>query len=125
MLASPVPSLPCQSPRPEANPPAAQSGLARAGLASWYGPRHHGQRTASGEIFDMYRLTAAHRTLPLGTRVRITNLENRRSVVVRLTDRGPYVPGRVIDVSYAAGRSLGMLERGVAPVRLDVLPSRA
>ena len=91
------------------------------GLASWYGPHHHGRPTASGQLFDMNALTAAHRTLPLGTRVRVTNVENGRSVVVRITDRGPYVGERVIDVSQAAADALGMLERGVAPVRLEVL----
>jgi rare lipoprotein A len=91
------------------------------GVASWYGPRHHGRPTASGEPFDMNALTAAHRTLPLGTRVRVTNVDNGRSVVVRITDRGPYVGERVIDVSQAAAEALGMLERGVARVQLEVL----
>lgn len=71
----------------------------------------------------MHGLTAAHRTLPLGSRVRVTNLENSRTVVVRITDRGPYVPGRLIDLSYAAAKALGMLDRGVVPVRLEVLSS--
>lgn len=92
-----------------------------SGLASWYGPRHHGRPTASGEAFDMHALTAAHRTLPLGTRVRVTDVENGRTVVVEITDRGPYAADRVIDLSYAAARALGVLQRGVAPVRLEVL----
>jgi peptidoglycan lytic transglycosylase len=91
------------------------------GLASWYGPRHQGRRMASGGSFDMYALTAAHRTLPLGTRVRVTSLENGREIVVRITDRGPYAPDRVIDLSYAAAKALGLVERGVAQVRLQVL----
>ncbi len=93
----------------------------RIGTASWYGRNHHGQRTASGEIFDMHGLMAAHRTLPFGTRVRVTNVETGQSVVVRIVDRGPYVDGRIIDVSYAAARALGMVERGVARVRLELL----
>jgi rare lipoprotein A len=91
------------------------------GLASWYGEPHHGQPTASGEIFDMAQLTAAHRTLPLGTRLRVTNLENGRVVRVRVNDRGPYVAGRVVDLSHEAARVLDMVERGITPVRLDIV----
>jgi len=91
------------------------------GLASWYGEFHHGRLTASGEIFDMTQLTAAHPTLPLGTRLRVTNLENGRAVQVRVNDRGPYVGGRVLDLSRRAARMLDMVERGVAPVRLDIV----
>jgi peptidoglycan lytic transglycosylase len=98
----------------------ASTGRAEVGLASWYGEFHQGQSTASGEIFDMRRLTAAHRTLPLGTRLRVTNLENGRVVHVRVNDRGPYVSGRVIDVSREAARALGIVEQGVVPVRLEV-----
>lgn len=93
------------------------------GIASWYGPWHHGRPTASGKPFNMHALTAAHRTLPLGTRVRVTNLLNGRSVVVKITDRGPYVPGRSIDLSHAAAKALDMLKRGLASVRLEVLPA--
>jgi rare lipoprotein A len=92
------------------------------GVASWYGQPHHGQPTASGERFNMYELTAAHRTLPLGTRVRVTNLSNGRSVVVTITDRGPFVKGRIIDLSYAAARRIGLIGPGTAPVQLEVLP---
>jgi rare lipoprotein A len=92
------------------------------GRASWYGKEQHGGPTASGERFDMYALTAAHRTLPMGTRVRVTNLRNGKSVVVRINDRGPYGRGRIIDVSWAAARALGMLEAGVVPARVEVLP---
>ena len=91
------------------------------GLASWYGEFHHGQPTASGEVFDMAGLTAAHRTLPLGTRVRVVNVDNGRSVQVRINDRGPYVAGRILDLSQGAARALGMVERGVAWVRVDVM----
>jgi rare lipoprotein A len=77
--------------------------------------------TASGQRFDMYQLTAAHRTLPLGTRVRVTNLRNGRAVVVTITDRGPFLDGRVIDLSYAAAKRIGMTDPGTAPVRLVVL----
>jgi rare lipoprotein A len=93
----------------------------QVGLASWYGEYHHGLPTASGEVFDMAQLTAAHRTLPLGTRLRVTNLENGRTVRVRVNDRGPYVDGRVLDLSHGAARMLDMVERGVAPVRLEIV----
>jgi rare lipoprotein A len=89
------------------------------GLASYYDD----SQTASGEIFDPNALTAAHRTLPFGTRVRVTELASRRSVTVRVNDRGPFVPGRVIDVSYAAAKTLGMVDRGVAKVELRVVNS--
>lgn len=91
------------------------------GKASWYGARHHGKRTASGERFDKNALTAAHRTLPFGSRVQVTNLRNRRSVVVRINDRGPHGRGRLIDLSHRAARELGMLDTGVAPVRVEGL----
>jgi len=97
------------------------SGPGQVGTASWYGPGLHGRRTASGARFDQSALTAAHRSLPLGTRARVTNLENGRSVVVRITDRGPATRGRVLDVSYAAARELGMLRRGTTRVRIEVL----
>lgn len=89
------------------------------GEASYYGARHHGKRTASGERFDQNALTAAHRTLPFGTRVKVTNLNNDRSVVVRINDRGPHVRGRLIDLSRRAAEALDMLRSGVAPVRVQ------
>ena len=92
------------------------------GIAGWYGQEFHGQETASGERFDMYAYTAAHRELPLGTRVRVTNLRNGRHAVVRINDRGPFVQERVIDVSYIAARDLGMLETGLEEVRLEIVP---
>jgi rare lipoprotein A len=95
-------------------------GSAEVGLASWYGPDFHGRRTSSGEIFDMYQLTAAHREFPLGTWILVTNLENGRAVELRVNDRGPFVGDRIVDVSYAAGRLLGMIRPGVIPVRVSV-----
>jgi rare lipoprotein A len=88
------------------------------GIASFYA---EGSQTASGEKFDGHQLTAAHPTLPFGTRVRITNVKNGRSVTVRINDRGPFVAGRVVDVSYAAAESLGKTERGIAEVKLEVV----
>ena len=91
------------------------------GKASWYGREQNGHLTANGEHFNMYALTAAHRTLHMNTRVRVINLRNGRSVVVRINDRGPYSRGRIIDLSYAAAVKLGMISDGVVPVRLEVL----
>ncbi|MCD6234802.1 MAG: hypothetical protein DRP86_01405 [Candidatus Neomarinimicrobiota bacterium] len=91
------------------------------GLSSWYGEDFHGKMTANGEIFDMYALTAAHKTLPLGTRIRVTNLENNRSVVVTINDRGPYVEGRILDLSYGAAKALGFENRGTAKVHIQVI----
>lgn len=96
-------------------------GAIQDGVASWYGPGFHGKPTTSGEIYDQHQLTAAHQTLPLGTRVAVTNLGNGRSVEVRINDRGPFVDGRVIDLSYAAGRALDLIGPGTAPVRITVL----
>jgi len=102
-------------------PSEAHRGAVQEGTASWYGPGFHGNRTSSGEIYDQNDLTAAHQTLPLGTRVAVTNLQNGRTVDVRINDRGPFVKGRTIDLSYAAARSIGMLGPGTAPVRIEVL----
>ena len=96
-------------------------GYVAEGVASWYGSKFHGRRTSSGETFDMYRMTAAHRSLPLPTYVRVTNLDNGRSTVVRVNDRGPFVDDRLIDLSYAAATRLGVVERGTAPVRVRAL----
>jgi rare lipoprotein A len=96
-------------------------GGVQVGVASWYGPGFHGNRTANGEIYDQYELTAAHPSLPLGTRAIVTNLSNGRSVEVRINDRGPFVDGRVIDLSYAAARVLDVVRPGTARVRIDVL----
>ena len=92
------------------------------GTASWYGDYFQGKATASGEPYNMYDLTAAHPTLPLGTMVRVTNLHNRKAVVVRINDRGPVVPGRIIDVSYSAAKTLKFQSQGIQRVRLDVVP---
>ncbi len=92
-----------------------------SGIASWYGPGFHGNRSASGEIYNQNAMTAAHRSLPFGTRVLVTNMNNGRSTVVRINDRGPFVRGRVIDLSAAAARILGIVNTGIAPVKLQVL----
>lgn len=91
------------------------------GLASWYGADFHGRQTASGEPFDMYAFTAAHRSHPFGTRVRVTDLASGRQVVVRINDRGPFARGRIIDLSRAAALALGMLEAGTRRVRVEVV----
>jgi rare lipoprotein A len=101
--------------------PAAIAATSFVGGASWYGPGFAGRRTASGEVFDPSDLTAAHRTLPFGTRVRVTDLETGATVEVRITDRGPFLPGRVIDLSRAAAEELDAVRRGVIDVRVDVL----
>jgi rare lipoprotein A len=96
-------------------------GFRQRGIASWYGMKFHGRRTSSGERYDMYAMTAAHKTLPLPTWVRVTNLENGRSVVVKVNDRGPFHEGRIIDLSYAAAAKLGVLAKGTAPVEIVAL----
>jgi rare lipoprotein A len=93
----------------------------QVGTASWYGQYFQGKETASGEPFNMYDLTAAHLTLPLGTRVKVTNLRNGRSVVVRINDRGPVTEGRIIDLSYEAAKTLDLKARGLQHVRLDIV----
>jgi rare lipoprotein A (peptidoglycan hydrolase) len=108
--ASPAPTL-----------PAPTAAIIGTGLASWYGAKHHGKRTASGEIFDQNKFTAAHRTLPWGSIVRVTNLDNGKSVEVRINDRGPFTKARIIDLSRAAARALGMVQSGVSPVRMELL----
>ena len=93
----------------------------KQGIASWYGPRFHGKKTASGEIYDMYAMTAAHRTLPLSSYARITNLENQRSVIVRINDRGPYHGNRVLDLSYAAAKKLDLHQEGLGAVEIKAI----
>jgi len=105
----------CATFRPKGEP------FVQEGLASWYGPEFHGRLTSSREIFDMHDMTAAHPTLPFGTYVMVTNLNNGQSTIVRINDRGPFVPGRIIDLSYAAARVLGAIGPGVIPVRLEVI----
>jgi rare lipoprotein A len=96
-------------------------GMKERGLASWYGGAFHGWVTASGEIYDMYALTAAHRTLPLGTVVRVTNVVNAKQARIRINDRGPYMKGRILDLSYAAASELGMVREGLSAVYVEVV----
>lgn len=91
------------------------------GLASWYGFPYHGRAAANGEIYDMEKLVAAHRTLPFGTWVRVTNLTNQKSVEVRIIDRGPFIDGRIIDLSHAAAKAIDLIGPGVAEVRVDII----
>lgn len=108
--------------RVKASLPAPSSGPAtQTGIASWYGPGFHGRPTASGVIYNQHDLTAAHQTLPLGTRVMVTNLDNRRATEVAINDRGPFVKGRILDLSYAAAQTLGMIGPGTIPVRIEVI----
>ena len=100
---------------------ASGAGYRETGLASWYGQKFHGRRTANGEVFNAYRVTAAHRSLPLPAYVRVTNLENQRSLLVRVNDRGPFHPNRIIDLSYAAAVKLGFHQKGTAEVFVEVL----
>ena len=96
-------------------------GDTQRGISSWYGPNFHGKYTSNGEIYNMHKMTAAHKTWPMDTIVRVQNLDNGRSVIVRINDRGPYVQGRIIDCSYAAGKKLGLARTGIARVKLTVL----
>ena len=100
-------------------------GYRERGIASWYGTKFHGRRTSSGEPYDMYAMTAAHKTLPLPTYVRVTNLDNGRSVVLRVNDRGPFHTNRIIDLSYTAASKLGILSRGTGSVEVLALDPRA
>ena len=103
------------------SPVSAKAKFASSGVASYYGPGFHGRRTANGETFNMHAMTAAHRTLPFGTLVKVTNLSNGKSTVVRVTDRGPYVGNRVIDLSVAAAKQIGSTHSGVAQVSLEIV----
>ena len=113
-----------------ASPPGSTNGGSSAaatvldGVASYYGKEHHGKKTANGEIFDMHQLTAAHRSLPFGSQVKVTNLSNQRSVIVRINDRGPYYQGRIIDLSLAAAERLDMVQSGITKVKLEVLEAK-
>lgn len=95
------------------------------GLASWYGPPYHNRRGSNGEVYNMHAMTAAHRTLPLGSVVRVTNLKTERSVLVRITDRGPFIPGRILDLSLAAAKKLDVYLPGTAEVRVEVMVTPA
>lgn len=111
-----APALP-MAPKESAVKPSA----IHVGEASWYGPGFSGKPTASGDVFDETKLTAAHKTIPLGTKAKVTNLQNGKSVEVEINDRGPYTEGRIIDLSQAAAKSIGIIHRGVAKVRVEVL----
>jgi rare lipoprotein A len=133
VVPSPTPEAnPGNPTRPSASPPRvspgsdlpdrpAGDGYSEQGNASWYGPPFHGRRSSNGEVYDMNKLTAAHRTMAFNTMVRVTNLANGKSVVVRITDRGPFVENRVIDLSRAAAQTIDSIGPGVVPVRLEVV----
>ena len=104
---------------PEVTP--ARPGTVEKGIASWYGEPYHGRRTASGEVYDMHRVSAAHRTLPFGTLVRVTRRDTGQSVEVRINDRGPFIAGRIIDLSYGAAKRIDLDVDGIAPVKVEVL----
>ena len=110
-----------ERPVPETKIEKRESKEVQFGVASWYGGEFHGRPTSSGEVYDMHQLTCAHNTLPLGTIVMVTNIENGRSLELKVNDRGPFVKERIIDVSYAAAQMLGMWEKGTAPVKVEVL----
>lgn len=119
LLVLPLALAACAAPSPP--PPAAgRPSYVEEGMASWYGPSHQGKRTANGERFDVHAFTCAHRSLPFDTVLRVTNLANGHSVRVRVNDRGPYVKRRILDLSAAAARALGMTEDGVSRVRIEV-----
>ena len=102
-------------------PIASADGFREEGLASWYGKDFHGRKTSNGETYDMYAMTAAHKTLPMNVYLKVTNLDNGRSTVVRVNDRGPFVKKRIIDLSYSAAQQLGVVGPGTAPVRIEAL----
>lgn len=118
----PVPAQEAKELQPSESKPSAKP--YQVGKASWYGGLFQGEATASGETYDMNDFTAAHRELPLGTFVKVTNLANLKSVIVRVNDRGPFTPGRIIDLSYRAARSLQMHQKGLAKVRIDIVEAR-
>lgn len=99
-------------------------GFSQRGLASWYGKKFHGRKTANGETYDMYAMTCAHKTLPFNTRLEVTNLSNGKKTIVRVNDRGPFVKGRIIDLSYKAGKQIGIHITGTAPVRIRTLDNK-
>ncbi|AQW86455.1 rare lipoprotein A [Campylobacter pinnipediorum subsp. caledonicus] len=102
-------------------PTVVKVGDTQRGIASWYGPNFHGKKTSNGEIFNMYNLTAAHKTLPMNTIVKVTNLNNGKNITVRINDRGPFVSNRIIDLSKAAAEKISMISTGTAPVILDIV----
>ncbi len=106
------------------NPLRSHQGFQQRGIASWYGKKFHGRKTSNGEVYDMYGLSAAHKTLPMGVYVRVTHLGSGRQLIVRINDRGPFVAGRIIDLSYGAAKQLGIVESGTAQVKLEALGYR-
>lgn len=106
---------------PVPSPPVQEANYRETGIASWYGKELHGKQTANGEVFDMYGLSAAHRTLPLGTFVRVTNLDNFKSITVRINDRGPFFKSRFLDLSYGAAKELGFVSQGTARVKIETI----
>lgn len=121
LFAAMITTAACGSRRAPARVPIARVGSSEEGIASWYGEPYHGRRSANGEIFDMEQFTAAHPSLPFETWVRVRNLTNSRNTEVRITDRGPFVKGRIIDLSRAAARSIDLLGPGTAKVRVTVI----
>ena len=117
----PIAKIPSPPETEQAPPATSQPTMMETGVASWYGPKFHGKLTASGEVFNQEKFTAAHQTLPWGSRVKVTNLANGKSVDVRINDRGPFGKGRIIDLSRAAARALGMVGRGITTVRVEWL----
>jgi rare lipoprotein A len=123
---APTPTLP-EKPKPYRvgktwyQPVSDAKGYKERGIASWYGKKFHGRKTSSGEIYNMHAMTAAHKTLPLGTHLSVINLNNNEKVVVRINDRGPFVRGRIIDLSYSAAKKLDMISAGTAPVEIVAL----
>src|SRR5258705_10591765 len=107
--------------KPHKDLPSSNVQPAHVGEASWYGPGFEGKKTASGDIFEDSKLTAAHKTIPLGSKAKITNLTNGKTVEVKINDRGPFIEGRIVDLSHAAATSLGIIERGIAKVQIDLL----
>lgn len=126
----PAPQAPAGYPRPYKvfgkwyQPLPHAKDFSQRGIASWYGEDFHGKKTSSGEVYDMHAMTAAHKTLPLGTDVRVTNLANNRTTIVRINDRGPFVRGRIIDLSYSAARQLEVVGPGTAPVEIVALGTK-
>ncbi|MBI2816921.1 MAG: septal ring lytic transglycosylase RlpA family protein [Acidobacteria bacterium] len=118
---APAPPPPADQSEPERRSESASQRYVEVGYASWYGNPYHGRRAANGEIYDMNKLTAAHLTLPFGTQIKVTDLENNRTVNVRINDRGPFVKGRILDLSLAAAKQIQMVGPGTALVRIEVL----
>jgi rare lipoprotein A len=123
--APPPQAVSASAPRSPIAPGTAEPESGETGLASWYGHPYHGRASASGEIYDMEQMTAAHRTLPFGAMVRVHDLDNEKTVDVRINDRGPFVDGRIIDLSHAAARAVEMIGPGTAHVRLEILSAPA